>query len=53
MNNTDIWVRQGNTLTFPCIQGLYRLSDFRRARTDMMAKDVVGKPVVVPDAVAG
>ena len=37
----------------PLVGGVYRLSDFHRAQTDFMAKDFVGKLVVVPDAVAG
>ena len=35
----------------PLVGGIYRLSDFHRAQTDFMAKDFVGKLVVVPDAV--
>lgn len=37
----------------PLVGGVYRLSDFHRAQTDFMAKDFVGKLIVVPDAVAG
>jgi NADPH:quinone reductase-like Zn-dependent oxidoreductase len=37
----------------PLVGGVYRLSDFHRAQTDFIAKDFVGKLVVVPDAVAG
>jgi len=33
----------------PLVGGVYRLSDFHRAQTDFMAKDFVGKLVVVPD----
>jgi NADPH:quinone reductase-like Zn-dependent oxidoreductase len=33
------------------VGGIYRLSDFHRAQSDFMAKDFVGKLVVVPDAV--
>lgn len=36
----------------PLVGGVYKLSDFHRAQTDFMAKDFVGKLVVVPDAVA-
>lgn len=36
----------------PLVGGVYKLSDFRRAQTDFMAKDFVGKLVVVPDPVA-
>ncbi|MDG4881667.1 alcohol dehydrogenase family protein [Mesorhizobium sp. WSM4884] len=36
----------------PLVGGIYKLSDFHRAQTDFMAKDFVGKLVVVPDAVA-
>jgi NADPH:quinone reductase-like Zn-dependent oxidoreductase len=36
----------------PLVGGVYRLSDFHRAQADFMAKDFVGKLVVVPDAVA-
>jgi NADPH:quinone reductase-like Zn-dependent oxidoreductase len=36
----------------PLVGGVYRLSEFHRAQTDFMAKDFVGKLVVVPDAVA-
>jgi NADPH:quinone reductase-like Zn-dependent oxidoreductase len=36
----------------PLVGGVYRLSDFHKAQTDFMAKDFVGKLVVVPDAVA-
>ena len=34
----------------PLVGGVYRLSDFHRAQTDFMAKDFVGKLVVVPDS---
>lgn len=34
----------------PLVGGVYRLSDFHNAQTDFMAKDFVGKLVVVPDA---
>lgn len=34
----------------PLVAGVYKLSDFHRAQTDFMAKDFVGKLVVVPDA---
>ena len=34
----------------PVVGGVYKLSDFHRAQTDFMAKDFVGKLVVVPDA---
>lgn len=34
----------------PIVGGVYKLSDFHRAQTDFMAKDFVGKLVVVPDA---
>jgi len=34
----------------PLVGGVYKLSDFHRAQTDFMAKDFVGKLVVVPDA---
>lgn len=37
----------------PLVGGVYKLSDFHRAQTDFMAKDFVGKLVVMPDAVAG
>ncbi|WP_296745419.1 alcohol dehydrogenase family protein [Mesorhizobium sp.] len=37
----------------PVVGGVYRLSDFHRAQTDFMAKDFVGKLVVVPDAMWG
>ena len=40
--------RQG--LIRPLVGGVYKLSDFHRAQTDFMAKDFVGKLVVVPDA---
>jgi len=33
----------------PLVAGIYRLSDFHRAQTDFMAKNFVGKLVVVPD----
>jgi NADPH:quinone reductase-like Zn-dependent oxidoreductase len=33
----------------PIVGGVYRLSEFHRAQTDFMAKDFVGKLVVVPD----
>jgi NADPH:quinone reductase-like Zn-dependent oxidoreductase len=33
----------------PLVGGVYPLSDFHRAQTDFMAKDFVGKLVVVPD----
>jgi NADPH:quinone reductase-like Zn-dependent oxidoreductase len=36
----------------PLVGGTYRLSDFHRAQSDFMAKNFVGKLVVVPDAVA-
>ncbi|TKT68780.1 zinc-binding dehydrogenase [Rhizobiaceae bacterium LC148] len=36
----------------PLVGGIYRLSDFHRAQSDFMAKNFVGKLVVVPDAVA-
>ncbi|WP_245295174.1 alcohol dehydrogenase family protein [Manganibacter manganicus] len=35
----------------PLVGGVYRLSDFHHAQTDFMAKDFVGKLVVVPDAI--
>lgn len=35
----------------PLVGGVYRLSDFHRAQADFMAKDFVGKLVVVPDRV--
>lgn len=34
----------------PLVGGVYKLSEFHRAQTDFMAKDFVGKLVVVPDA---
>jgi NADPH:quinone reductase-like Zn-dependent oxidoreductase len=34
----------------PLVGGVYRLSEFHRAQTDFMAKDFVGKLVVVPDS---
>ncbi|RWF37811.1 MAG: Zn-dependent oxidoreductase, partial [Mesorhizobium sp.] len=34
----------------PLVGGVYRLSDFHRAQADFIAKDFVGKLVVVPDA---
>jgi NADPH:quinone reductase-like Zn-dependent oxidoreductase len=36
----------------PLVGGVYRLSDFHRAQADFIAKDFVGKLVVVPDAIA-
>ncbi|MER9020167.1 alcohol dehydrogenase family protein [Mesorhizobium sp. M0898] len=36
----------------PLVGGVYRLSDFHRAQADFIAKDFVGKLVVVPDAAA-
>jgi len=33
----------------PLVGGVYKLSDFHRAQTDFMAKNFVGKLVVVPD----
>jgi len=33
----------------PLVGGVYKLSEFHRAQTDFMAKDFVGKLVVVPD----
>jgi NADPH:quinone reductase-like Zn-dependent oxidoreductase len=36
----------------PLVGGVYRLSEFHRAQTDFMAKEFVGKLVVVPDAKA-
>lgn len=36
----------------PLVGGVYKLSEFHRAQTDFMAKDFVGKLVVVPDAKA-
>ncbi|RWE84807.1 alcohol dehydrogenase family protein [Mesorhizobium sp.] len=36
----------------PLVGGVYRLSDFHRAQADFIAKDFVGKLVVVPDAVS-
>ncbi|WP_263498077.1 alcohol dehydrogenase family protein [Mesorhizobium sp. CA13] len=36
----------------PLVGGVYRLSDFHHAQADFIAKDFVGKLVVVPDAVA-
>jgi alcohol dehydrogenase len=33
----------------PLVGGVYPLSDFHRAQNDFMAKDFVGKLVVVPD----
>jgi NADPH:quinone reductase-like Zn-dependent oxidoreductase len=33
----------------PIVGGIYPLSDFHRAQTDFMAKNFVGKLVVVPD----
>lgn len=37
----------------PLVGGVYRLSDFHRAQADFVAKDFVGKLVVVPDRVMG
>src|SRR5918994_6577910 len=37
----------------PLVGGVYALSDFHRAQTDFMAKDFVGKLVVVPDSKRG
>ncbi|HEV2900452.1 MAG TPA: alcohol dehydrogenase family protein [Pseudaminobacter sp.] len=37
----------------PLVGGVYSLSDFHRAQTDFMAKDFVGKLVVVPDSKRG
>ncbi|WP_436172731.1 alcohol dehydrogenase family protein [Mesorhizobium sp. LjNodule214] len=34
----------------PLVGGVYKLSDFHRAQADFIAKDFVGKLVVVPDA---
>ena len=34
----------------PLVGGVYRLSDFHQAQADFIAKDFVGKLVVVPDA---
>ena len=34
----------------PLVGGVYRLSDFHKAQADFIAKDFVGKLVVVPDA---
>jgi NADPH:quinone reductase-like Zn-dependent oxidoreductase len=34
----------------PLVGGVYALSDFHRAQSDFMAKDFVGKLVVVPDS---
>ncbi|MER8966856.1 alcohol dehydrogenase family protein [Mesorhizobium sp. M0808] len=36
----------------PLVGGVYKLSDFHRAQADFIAKDFVGKLVVVPDAAA-
>ncbi|QKD05100.1 alcohol dehydrogenase family protein [Mesorhizobium loti] len=36
----------------PLVGGVYRLSDFHHAQADFIAKDFVGKLVVVPDAIA-
>ncbi|NGN44402.1 zinc-binding dehydrogenase [Mesorhizobium sp. CGMCC 1.15528] len=36
----------------PLVGGVYRLSDFHHAQADFVAKDFVGKLVVVPDAKA-
>ncbi|SJM30670.1 hypothetical protein BQ8482_170025 [Mesorhizobium delmotii] len=36
----------------PPVGGVYKLSDFHRAQADFIAKDFVGKLVVVPDAVS-
>jgi NADPH:quinone reductase-like Zn-dependent oxidoreductase len=36
----------------PLVGGVYKLSDFHRAQADFVAKDFVGKLVVVPDAKA-
>jgi NADPH:quinone reductase-like Zn-dependent oxidoreductase len=36
----------------PILGGVYKLSDFHRAQTDFMAKNFVGKLVVVPDRFA-
>lgn len=36
----------------PLVGGVYKLSDFHRAQADFIAKDFVGKLVVVPDAVS-
>ncbi|MEI5680577.1 MULTISPECIES: alcohol dehydrogenase family protein [unclassified Mesorhizobium] len=44
------YIEQG--LIKPLVGGVYRLSDFRRAQADFVAKDFVGKLVVVPDAKA-
>jgi NADPH:quinone reductase-like Zn-dependent oxidoreductase len=32
------------------VGGVYRLSEFHKAQTDFMAKNFIGKLVVVPDA---
>jgi alcohol dehydrogenase len=37
----------------PLVGGVYQLSEFYRAQTDFMAKNFVGKLVVVPDSAAG
>jgi NADPH:quinone reductase-like Zn-dependent oxidoreductase len=37
----------------PLVGGVYSLSDFHRAQSDFMAKDFVGKLVVVPDSKRG
>lgn len=44
------YIEQG--LIKPIVGGVHRLSDFHRAQQAFMAKDFVGKLVVVPDAVA-
>ncbi len=44
------YIEQG--LIKPLVGGVYRLSDFHRAQADFVAKDFVGKLVVVPDAKA-
>lgn len=36
----------------PLVGGIYRLSDFHRAQSDFMAKQFVGKLIVVPDKIA-
>jgi NADPH:quinone reductase-like Zn-dependent oxidoreductase len=44
------YIEQG--LIKPLVGGVYKLSDFHRAQADFVAKDFVGKLVVVPDAKA-
>ena len=44
------YIEQG--LIKPLVGGVYKLSDFHRAQADFIAKDFVGKLVVVPDTKA-